>query len=403
MKGRSDRTDWRVMIVATLAGIVAAMQLGKVPPVIPAIQQDLGVSLVMAGWIVSVFNLMAATLAVAMGLLADRVDSRKVLAGGLLMLLLGAFAGGFADCGYTLILARALAGIGLVSIAVAAPRMIVGASAPRDYSLTLGVWSIYMPSGIALGMLLTPLLLPHLGWRQIWFANGALLVLFLLLFLLASPWLKGDRLSGQGSGAGWGDLRRLIHAPGPWLLGAVFACYTIPYFAVISWFPLFLVETQGTALATAAAYGALVVAANVIGNLGAAWLLHRGAQRWQLQMIGFGVMALCGTGIFSPLLGVEWKIPLAVLFSAVGGLLPAVILAASPVHAAAPGQVATVNGFVVQGASIGSLLGPPVMALTVALSGGWSGSWWLILIATVIGMLLVLKLHRLELQLASTH
>ncbi|MES9858834.1 MAG: MFS transporter [Sedimenticola sp.] len=395
----SKKTDWRIVTIVTLAGVVAAMQLGKVPPAIPALSADLGVGMVTAGWVVSVFSLMAATLAIAVGIFADRMAIAKVIAAGITLLLLGAIAGGYAQGGLSLIAARALAGLGLVSIAVAAPRMIVGATHPRDHGLALGFWSIYMPAGIALGMLLTPLLLTMFDWRGVWFANGLLLLAFLTLFLLAIRSLALNDPPPK-RGGGWNnllhDLRKVTHVPGPWLLAAIFACYTIPYFAMMTWFPLFLIETQGKDVTTAAAFGALVVAANIIGNLGGAWLLHRGGRRWWLQLIAFVVMGFCAVGIFSPLLGAEWKIPLAFLFSTVGGLLPAAILAASAVHSPALGQVATVNGVIVQGANCGSLSGPPLMAAVVAVSGGWLGAWWLTLVCVGVGILLVLKLRAVE-------
>jgi len=394
--GDNRKTDWRIVIIATLAGVVAGMQIGKVPPAIGVIRADLGVSLVTAGWIVSVFNLMAATLALGLGILADRLNIRRVIAGGVAMLLIGAVVGGLAQGGASLIAARSLAGLGLVSIAVAAPRMIVGASRQQDFGLALGLWSVYMPTGIALGMLLTPLLLTDLGWRQLWFANAALLLLFLLLFLFVTRHYSSTHPAHR---ADWNDLRKVTHVPGPWLLAAIFACYTIPYFAMMSWFPLFLIETQGRDTATAAAYGALVVAANVIGCLGSAWLLHRGVQRWLLQVVAFVVMALCAVGVFSTLVGDEWKTPLAFLFSAVGGLLPSSILAASALHSPSPSQVATVNGVIVQGANSGSLTGPPLMAAVVGMTGGWLGTWWLTLLFTAIGILLVLRLRAVELRL----
>jgi len=395
------KTDWGIVIIATLAGVAAGMQIGKVPPAIPAIRADLGVSLVAAGWIVSVFNLMAATLAIAFGIIADRVDARKVIIVGISMLLLGAFTGGFAPGGFSLITSRAIAGMGLVTVAVAAPRMIVGASRPGDYALTLGVWSIYMPTGIALGMLLTPLLLTY-GWRETWFANVGLLFLFLLLFIFTTRSYQSNSPAPSSQKAGWGDLRKVTHVPGPWLLAGIFACYTIPYFAMMSWFPLFLIETQGKDTATAAAFGALVVAANIIGCLGSAWLLHRGAQRWLLQLSAFVVMACCAVGVFSSIAGPEWKTPLAFVFSAVGGIIPSAALAASAVHAPTTGSVATVNGVIVQGANSGSLVGPPLMAAVVGFTGGWIGTWWLTLVFTGLGILLVLKLRVIELGLAKS-
>lgn len=113
-------------------------------------------------------------------------------------------------------------------------------------------------------------------------------------------------------------------------------------------------------------------------------------------------MALCAAGVFSSLIGPEWKIPLAFIFSAVGGVLPSTLLVASALHAPTVAQVATVNGVIVQGANVGSLSGPPLMAVVVGISGGWLGTWWLTLIFAVVGILLVLKLRAVEARLSTT-
>jgi len=289
MISNNQKTDWQIVFIATLAGIIAATQIGKVPPAIAEIRADLNLSLVTVGWVVSVFNLMAGTMAIAIGVMSDRLDIRKVIAAGITMLLLGAIAGGFTEDGFSLIAARIVAGLGLVSIAVAAPRMIVGASNPKDFGITLGFWSIYMPTGIALGMLLTPLLLANFDWRQTWFVNGGMLLIFLLMFLRV---VRGHKPVVSNRETHWNDIRKVTHVPGPWLLAGVFACYTIPYFAMMSWFPFFLIETQGTDALTAGAFGALVVAANIIGNLGAVGLMQHGMQRWILQLFAFVGMSV---------------------------------------------------------------------------------------------------------------
>jgi len=43
----------------------------------------------------------------------------------------------------------------------------------------------------------------------------------------------------------------------------------------------------------------------------------------------------------------------------------------------------------VQGAAIGSLLGPPVMAAAVEGLGGWAASWWVMLAVSGAGLGLV--------------
>ena len=49
-----------MVMIAIAAGIVAAVQVSKVPPLITLLQTELGLSLVAAGWLASLFNLTGA-------------------------------------------------------------------------------------------------------------------------------------------------------------------------------------------------------------------------------------------------------------------------------------------------------------------------------------------------------
>ena len=91
-----------------------------------------------------------------------------------------------------------------------------------------------------------------------------------------------------------------------------------------------------------------------------------------------------------------WKLPLAFAFNLFGGLLPAAALAGTAAHAPRPEMIGTVNGAVVQGAAIGSLAGPPAMAVMIADFGGWAGTYWLMTICCFIGVCLAVWLGIVE-------
>ena len=370
-------TRWLVTGVMIASGVAASLHVGKVPPALPALRDELGLGLVPAGWVASIFNLMGATLGVASGLVADRIGARRVLAAGLVFLIAGSIWGATADSGAALLVTRVIEGLGLLTVAVSAPRIIVTATAPRDHGLALGAWSIYLPTGMAIGMLSAPFVLPGFGWRGLWLLHAGAGAAVLLIVLAATRGISARPSAPRGIGT------EALRRPGPWLLAAAFACYTIQYFAVVTWLPTFLVESHGSTREAAALAGALVVAANVTGNLAGAWLLHRRAARWKLLAAAYLVMAPCAAGVFSAFIPSEIKIALAVVFSAVGGLLPAAILGAASAHAPSRDHVATVNGFIVQGSHAGVVAGPPVFAMLVASLGGWDQGW---ILATVFGL-----------------
>ena len=74
-RGSSAALRGAWLVVA--AGGVAALQVGKLPPALPALQAELGLSLVQSGFLLSMVQLAGLSLAVFMGLLAGSADRRQ--------------------------------------------------------------------------------------------------------------------------------------------------------------------------------------------------------------------------------------------------------------------------------------------------------------------------------------
>ena len=55
------RTHWPAVWAAIAAGVIAAAYVGKLPPVIPQLREEFGLSLIAAGWVNSTFNTLAVT------------------------------------------------------------------------------------------------------------------------------------------------------------------------------------------------------------------------------------------------------------------------------------------------------------------------------------------------------
>ena len=364
------RTRWDIFALALFAGVLSGLQVGKAPPALPLMRIELGLDLVTAGWVTSVYYGVGALCGVLAGLAADALGPRRLLFAGLLSMGGGSLLGAYANGGTALLLTRFLEGLGFVAVTVTAPKIIAAAATPADRSLAFGIWGTYMPVGMTVALLLSPTLLAAWGWQGLWLANAGLIG----LFALACAWgLRPRRWPADFTAAGidWPGVRATLARPGPWLFGLCFGLYTMQWIAVMAWLPTFLVETQGQSIEGASAYTALVVFMNVLGNLAAAWLMKHGTARWALIMTAFLFMAATGALIFAPFTPDGLKVVLAMVFSGVGGLLPASALAGAAQHAPTRGQIAMSGGFVVQGAACGSLIGPPVMAAIVGALGDW--------------------------------
>lgn len=387
-----SHTRWSLVVLATFAGAVGSMQIGKAPPAIPELRVELALGLVAAGWIASIFSATSAALGASAGIVADRFGHRHTAVGGLVILAVGSVLGGLAPSGQTLLAARFIEGVGFLVIVVACPSLIARVCEPRHLRLAIGVWASYMPAGVATMMLLSPLLLEAVGWRGLWLANAAL-----ALAAAGAFWMMTHGLELPATGRrSWSDVRLATMLPGPWLLAGCFACYSLQFFAVISWLPTFLVEELGVPLALAAFLTALAVAVNMIGAWLGGWLLHRGVQRWVLLAMVAAVVSVLAVAVYSAPLPIGARVLCAFVFSMIGGILPTACLAGAPVHAPSPAQVGAVNGIIVQGANLGTLLGPPALAAAVALAGGWREAGWLLSLAGAGGVVFALGLGRVE-------
>ncbi|MDP6832962.1 MAG: MFS transporter [Alphaproteobacteria bacterium] len=375
---------------------MAAIQVGKVPPLITALQAELGLSLIAAGWLASLFNLTGALFGVMGGATADKLGARRVMMAGLGGMALAGLAGAMATNPIWLLTCRVIESVAILSCVVAAPRLIAAATALPQRNLAMGAWGSFMPIGMALAILGAPPIAAQFGWQGVWVAAAISAV----LCLLAVAWITGPRRWPQvpvaAAALPWRNLGQAVWRPGPVLMSLCFALYALQFFAVASWLPTYLTEVLGYTSARAGVATAIVVAGNALGNLVAGWLLHLGARRWWLLLVAFIAMLLCAAGIFTPGVPEVWKLPLAFAFNLFGGLLPAAVLAGTAAHAPSLAMVGTVNGIVVQGANIGSLTGPPAMAFMIAGFGGWAGTYWLMAVCSVLGVGLAVWLGVVE-------
>ena len=95
---RGDAGLWSSILLVVSAGVASAIQVGKAPAVLSAIQADLGLSLAAVAWLMSAFAVTGALAGLPVGFLVDRLGAKRMVIGGLLAQaggsLLGALAGG---------------------------------------------------------------------------------------------------------------------------------------------------------------------------------------------------------------------------------------------------------------------------------------------------------------------
>jgi predicted MFS family arabinose efflux permease len=255
--------------------------------------------------------------------------------------------------------------------------------------LSLSVWSCFLPAGAAIIMLLAPVLMMRFGWRGVWLVNALILSGYAVLLARSTrPAASTDPQQSDRGSTVWKDVVRTATSPGPILLATIFSTYTLQWLAMMGFLPMLLIEDHGFSPGQASLLTAVVVAANVPGNLSGGWLLHRGFLRWRLVASAMTVMGICGVFIYSATLPFLVRYTACLVFSGVGGLVPASILGGAPIYAPTPKLVATTNGLIMQGSQLGQTVGPPVLALIVSATGTWESAPWLLCSAAALGICL---------------
>lgn len=353
------------------AGGVAALQVGKLPPALPVLQAELGLSLVQSGFLLSMVQLAGLTLAVFMGLLADGMGLKRSMLRGLWLLALASAVGGLSTSVTVLLLCRALEGLGLLLVALPAPALIRRLVSPEELAGMLGMWGAYMPTGTALALLVGPLFIPAWGWSAWW---GLFSVVSVVMALWIARLIPADPPVPDGQMQG-GMLHRLkctLSARGPWLVALTFGMYSGQWLAVVGFLPSIYAAT-GVGGALLGVLTALAAAVNMLGNMASGRLLQRGWLPRTTLWLGFGAMALGSTLAFAAFTeGWPWlRFSGVLLFSGVGGLVPGTLFSLAVRLAPGEQQVAATVGWVQQLSAAGQFIGPPAAAALAAHAGGW--------------------------------
>lgn len=388
-------------LVVVLAGIAAALHVGKLPPAMSALHDALGISLVAAGFLLSAVQVAGMLLGLLAGLVADYVGLRRTMIVGLLLLSTASALGGFASGPVSLMTLRLCEGVGLLLATMPAPALIRRLVPAERMNAMLGIWGAYMPLGAALALLLGPLVLAIGGWRVLWWglAGVSSVTVAVLSIVVPSDPVRTGARTEDGELGGWLiRARRTVTSRGPWLVALVFAMYSGQWLAVVGFLPT--VYAQAGWAGPGAAIGTAVVAvANVGGNIAAGQVLQKGVPPHRLLYVGFVAMGLGALVAFGPLWPQAWpgealvRFAAVLGFSSIGGMIPGTLFTVAVRVAPAEDAVSTTVGWMQQWSSFGQFVGPPMVAWVCAAFGGWQLTWVVTSSMSLVGLALASRLR----------
>src|SRR5215469_12712857 len=168
----ADRRKWLALAVIVAAQFMIIVDVAIVNVALPSIQTDLHFTQESLQWVVTAYAIMFGGVLLLGGRMADLLGRRRLFIAGLVLFTVSSLLSGLAWSEGSLIVFRALQGLGGGLIAPAALSILMTMFAEgRERNLALGIWGAVSGSGGAAGVLLGGALTSALSWSWIFFIN----------------------------------------------------------------------------------------------------------------------------------------------------------------------------------------------------------------------------------------
>jgi CP family cyanate transporter-like MFS transporter len=291
--GQSARQFWLCVFLLWLAGNGLRITILAVPPVIPLIRTDLGMTETQVGILTGLPPVLFACAAVLGSLLIARFGALKTLIAGLIATAAGSALRGAAPDIALLYAATIVTGFGVAIMHPSLPPL-VRAWLPHRIGFGTALFTNGLLVGEILPVALTiPLLLPLIGnsWREsfvVWAIPVALIALVILVLAPRPPVMPEAQRVAQRWWPDWTD-------PLIWRLGIALGSVNSMYFSANAFLPDYLYHVGRPDLVSAA-----LTALNV-GQIPASFLLLVVAGRLERQI---WPMVVCGAGSLAAIIGI---------------------------------------------------------------------------------------------------
>ncbi|MGW1894237.1 MFS transporter [Streptomyces sp. NPDC002004] len=189
----AGRREWTALGVLMLPLLLVSMDVSVLYFAVPAISADLRPSGTQQLWIFDIYGFVLAGLLMTMGSLGDRIGRRKLLLIGATAFGAASVCAAYAGSAEMLIAARAVLGIGgatLMPSTMGLIRTMFQDDGQR--AKAIGIWSAVMTGGIALGSVMSGVLVEHFWWGSVFLVNLPAMALLLLLAPFLLPEFKSS-------------------------------------------------------------------------------------------------------------------------------------------------------------------------------------------------------------------
>src|SRR2546430_1030828 len=182
----SDAAPW--ILAATILGSSLAFIDGSVVNLaLPALQANLGATVIDVQWVVEAYALFLAALILVGGSLGDIYGRKRIYIAGIVLFATASIWCGLAPDVSQLIFGRAVQGIGAALLVPGSLAIISASFQKNERGRAIGTWSGFTSMTAAAGPVLGGFLIEHGSWRWVFFINVPLALVVLALTLWRVP------------------------------------------------------------------------------------------------------------------------------------------------------------------------------------------------------------------------
>jgi MFS transporter, CP family, cyanate transporter len=380
------------LLVALFAAALALRpQLVGIGPLLPEIQDDLGVSHAVAGLLATIPVLCMGLFAPPAPYLRRWLGSRWAMAVSLLAIAAFGVGRAFVPGIAGLLLLTFGVGIGMGLGGALLPVAVKERFADRPAFAT-GTYATGIGLGAAVAAAVAvPIADAAFGWR------ASLLVYSLFTGLLVVAWILLTRGTPAHERSGERPPRLPFGSPVAWVLVTAFFLMAVSYYGLNAWLPDAYVErgwSEGSAGALVAVFNAMTVPTSLV----VPWFADRVGSRRAYLVSATAVLVVAALGaVLYPAGGWVWAVLMGIAF---GTQFPLVMTLPLDV-ARRPAEVGAVTGLMLGAGYSLAALSPFVLGAVRDATGSFTASLWLIVAVAIALLLVCLPLSRERLQRAA--
>jgi nitrate/nitrite transporter NarK len=239
--------------------------------------------------------------------------------------------------------------------------------------IPMGLWATWVPVGTVTTYALAPTMAATMGWQSVWWLGAIFSLLILVIYAIFMRIPSGMAADFQQN-TGASNLTELasslkaLNNKSIWQLGFVFACFTLTFMGLGTFYPTFLVEVRGYQLSQASYIASISTMMVLISAPLAGWFSDRIGSRRLVLSIPFLVISVM---MIFPFRIVGWQIyAFMIVQGLIAGAVPTATFAAAPEVMKKPALAGLGMAVVMFGQNMGMFIGPLLFGKLVD-NQGW--------------------------------